>query len=104
MFHTVRINVEMDPPVLKASPFSEMKILLTPLNSMGFRTPFAKINARYEIEEGVNLIEIRNFQEKDKVIIKSKGLEGEAVLGIYSLSTGILLRKLFIKIVPGNFT
>jgi len=94
----------MDPGVLKASPYSSMTITLQPLNPLGFKTPFSKIQARFEIEEGKNLIEMENFIESDKVIIRSKGIEGEVILGIYSIKTGILLRKLVIKIVPGNFT
>jgi hypothetical protein len=104
LFHTVKINVEMDPSVLKASTSSRMTITIVSLNSLGFKTPFSKTEARFEIEEGTNLIEMEKFMENDKVIVHSKGLEGEAVIGIYSLKSGILLRKLLIKIVPGNFT
>jgi hypothetical protein len=94
----------MNPPVLKASPLSSMTITVVPINSLGFRTPFSRVEARFEIEEGSSLIEIERFLENNKVNIRSKGIEGEAVLGIYSLKSGVLLRKLFIKIVPGNYT
>lgn len=92
----------MDPPVLKASPFSEMTITICNVNSLGFQTPFSKVQARFEIEEGSKLVELENFVENNKVKMKSRGLEGEVVLGIYSLKSGMLLRKLSIKIVPGN--
>ena len=92
----------MDPPILKASPFSEMTITISNVNSLGFKTPFSKVQARFEIEEGSKLVELENFVDNNKVKIKSKGFEGEVVLGIYSMKSGILLRKLSIKIVPGN--
>ena len=103
IFHTVKIDVEMDPPVLKASTFSQMTITIVSVNSLGFKTPFSRSEARFEIEEGANLIEMEKFIENNKVVIHSKGVEGEAIIGIYSLKSGILLRKLLIKILPGNF-
>ncbi len=101
-FRTVHVDIEMNPPVLRANLTSEMTLTLTPKNSLGFRTPFAKSRARFDIEEGANLIELVQNMEYDHAVIRSKGIEGEAVVGIYSLKSGILLNKILIKIVPGN--
>ncbi len=101
-FRTVHVDVEMNPPVLRANITSEMTLTLTPKNSLGFRTPFAKSKARFDIEEGANLIELVQTTEYDHAVIRSKGIEGEAIVGIYSLKSGMLLNKILIKIVPGD--
>lgn len=94
----------MEPPVLKASPLSRMEIKIVLKNSFGFATPFAKADVRFETTESANLIELEHFIENDRVIVHSKGIEGEATVGIYSLKTGILLKQLLIKIVAGDYT
>ena len=94
----------MEPSVLKASPLSQMEIKIILKNSLGFATPFAKAEVRFETSEGANLIELEHFMDNDRVIIHSKGIKGEATVGIFSLKTGILLKQLLIKIVPGDYT
>jgi hypothetical protein len=71
-----------------------------PVNSIGFHTPFAKAEVRFEIVDGANLIELVNKVENNSVNVKSKGKEGEAVVGIYSLKSGLELYKILIKILP----
>lgn len=94
----------MEPPVLKASPLSQMEIKIVLKNQLGFATPFAKAEVRFETEEGENLIQLEHFIENDRVLVHSKGILGEAMIGIYSLKSGILLKRLLIKIVAGDYT
>jgi hypothetical protein len=37
-------------------------------------------------------------------MVRSKGVEGEAVIGIYSLKSGAQISRVLIKIMPGNLT
>jgi hypothetical protein len=102
-FRTVKVNVEMNPAFLRASTTSEMSLKIIPVNSLGFRTPFAHQKARFDIEEGANLIELVQTIEYDHAIVRSKGIEGEAIIGVYSLKSGMLLNKILIKIVTNDY-
>jgi hypothetical protein len=62
--------------------------------------PFAESEVRYVIEEGNNLVEIVNEDPKGKCRIRSKGIEGEAIVGIYSLRSGVQVSRVLIKILP----
>lgn len=103
MFTSAGVKIELKPEVLKASVNSELTINVFPINTLGFKTPFGETNARFEIEQGANLIEIREISP-GVAQIRSKGIEGEATVGIYSLKSGILVQKLLIKILPRDVT
>lgn len=94
----------MDPPFLKTSPYSQMVITIIPKNILGIKTPLSKTGVRFEIMEGSNLLELESFLDNDKAIVRSKGIEGEATIAIYSIKSGVLLNKLLIKIVRGDLT
>ena len=98
IFTPVAVKIDTNPPVLRASFNSELKIKVFTVNSLGFETPFSKANARFEIEEGTNLVEI-SHEDPSTVTIRSKGLEGEAIIGVYSLKSGTLLGKVLVKIL-----
>jgi len=100
VFTSVKVKAELDPGFLHASQYSQLNLTVFPANTLGFRTPFAKAEVRYEIVEGGNLIELINTGDIQTVIVKSKGKEGEAVVGIYSLKSGVELYKILIKILP----
>lgn len=70
---------------------------------MGFKTPFGETNARFDIEQGANLIEIKEVSA-GIVNVRSKGIEGEAIVGVYSLKSGMLIQKVLIKILPRDLT
>ncbi len=89
----------MAPPVLRASETSALTVSVFPVNLLGFRTPFGETNARFEIEQGTNLVQMEDVSP-GVVKIRSRGMEGEATLGIYALKSGALLQKLLIKILP----
>lgn len=93
------IKIDLKPDVLRASVNSELTVSVYLVNILGFKTPFGETNARFEIEQGANLVQI---QEVSAGIVKlrSKGVEGEATLGIYALKSGALLQKIMIKILP----
>jgi hypothetical protein len=87
------------PEVLRANPNSELTISVYPVNLMGFKTPFGETNARFDVEQGANLIELREISP-GIAKVRSKGIEGEATVGIYSLKSGILIQKILVKILP----
>lgn len=92
----------MNPKTLYAASRSELLIEVVPVNIIGFRTPFSKAPSAFVIEEGKNLVEIIQLEEGGSAIIKSKGKEGEAVIGIYSISSGAFLGRVLVKILPGE--
>jgi len=98
IFTSVAVKIDTNPPVLRASFNSELKIRVLMVNSLGFKTPFSKTDARFEIEEGTNLVEIAR-EDPSTVTIRSKGLEGEAIIGVYSLKSGTLLGKVLVKVL-----
>lgn len=100
VFTSSDIKVEIDPPVLRAATSSELEIKVYRTNVLGFKTPFSSVELRFQIEEGNSLIELTNEQAEGNLKIRSKGIEGEAIVGIYSLKNGLLLKKVFIKILP----
>ena len=92
--------MELNPGYLYASQYSELIINVFPVNTLGFHTPFSKAEVRFDIVDGSNLIELANTEENHTAKIKSKGKEGEAVIGVYSLKSGLELYKILIKILP----
>ena len=104
IFTTSKVNVAQNPEVLRASLSSQMQVEVYPANMLGFKTPFHDVQVRFEIEEGKNLIELLNETPDGKVTVRSKGIEGEAVLGIYSLKSGAQISKILIKIIRPDLT
>ena len=90
----------MKPEVLKASTASDLEINIYRANLLGFKVPFSNIDLRYEIEEGINLIEIVNQSPDGNIKVRSKGIEGEAVIGVYSIKSGLQISRVLIKILP----
>ena len=99
VFMSNGIKIDMKPEVLRASVASELTVSVYPINLLGFKTPFGVTDARFEIEQGANLVQVEDVSP-GIVKIRSKGVEGEATLGIYSLKSGALLQKILIKILP----
>jgi hypothetical protein len=54
---------------------------------------------RFEIEDGVNLVELSGVTGST-ASVRSKGIEGEAVICIYSLRSGVQITRVLIKIFP----
>lgn len=100
VFTSSDIKVSQVPGVLKASLSSEMKIEVYRVNILGFKVPYSKIEVYFVIEDGRNLIELSEANEEGGVKIRSKGVEGEAVLGIYSVKSGMQIRKIMISVLP----
>lgn len=99
IFNSAKVNVDVEPAYLRASTNSSLNISVYPVNMLGFKNPFGKAGVRFEVEEGNNLIELRD-ETACSVHVRSKGIEGEAIVGIYSLHTGIQISKVVIKIFP----
>ena len=100
IFTTSGIKVEIDPPVLRAVPNSELKIEVYRENMLGFRVPFSAAEVVFAIEEGSSIIELVGDSTGGTVKVRSKGVEGEASVGIYSVKSGLQLKKVLIKILP----
>jgi hypothetical protein len=86
--------------VLKASTSSELEIMVYRKNTAGFKVPFTKAEVRFEVEDGANLIEIIKESPDGFAKIRSKGIEGEAIIGIYSLRSGMQVSRILIKVMP----
>lgn len=100
MFTSSDVKIEMKPDILRASTSSELAINVYRINILGLRVPFSKIEAQFLIEDGNNLIELSGEQTGNSITVRSKGIEGEASVGIYSLRSGMQIRKVLIKILP----
>jgi hypothetical protein len=102
VFTTSKFHIEMNPKILYAASRSELVIEVIPVNIIGFRTPFSKAPSAFVIEEGQNLVEIIQQDGVSSAVIKSKGKEGEVVIGIYSVKSGAFLGRVLVKILPGE--
>jgi hypothetical protein len=91
--------VDIEPPYLRASTTSSLTIKVYPVNRFGFKNLLGSAEVRFEIEEGENLIELAG-ETTESVKVKSKGIEGEAIVGVYSLRSGVMVSKVLIKIFP----
>ena len=94
------IKIEMKPEILRASTSSELEIRVYRINMLGFKVPFSKVDAQFLIEDGKNLIEFIGEGDGNSIKVRSKGVEGEASVGIYSVKSGMQIRKVLIKILP----
>jgi hypothetical protein len=99
IFTSTGVKIELKPEVLRASENSQLEIEVFRQNMLGFMVPFSTVDVRFAIEDGINLVEIVNESSEGSVTIRSKGIEGEAVVGIYSLKSGIQLKKVLVKIL-----
>jgi hypothetical protein len=90
----------MNPEVLKASSSSQLEINVYAVNMVGFKTPFSGVQVRFVVEEGKNLVELSNESPDGKVTVRSRGTEGEAIIGIYSLKSGAQISRVLVKIMP----
>lgn len=100
IFTSTEAKVEVKPEVLRASNNSQLEIIVFRANMLGFKVPFSKVEVRFVITEGANLIEILSESTEGKVTVRSKGIEGEASVGIYSIKSGLEIKKVLIKILP----
>ncbi len=93
-------EVEIKPAILRAAPNSELSIFVFKSNIFGFKVPFSKVEVRFVIEEGANLVSLVNENINGEVTVRSKGFEGEATVAIYSIKSGFQIKKILIKILP----
>lgn len=100
IFTSSDIKIVMKPEILRASTSSELELSVYRVNMLGFKVPFSTIEAQFLIEDGKNLIEFNGEGTGSSIRIRSKGVEGEAIVGIYSLKSGMQIRKVMIKVLP----
>lgn len=97
--NTAKVKVDIEPPYLRASTTSSLTIDVYPVNTFGFRNLLGKTEVRFEIEEGDALISLEELNTQS-VTVRSKGIEGEAIVGVYSLRSGVLISRILIKVLP----
>lgn len=100
VFTSSDIKIKMKPEVLRASVNSELMIEVYRVNILGFKVPFSIVEAQFLIEDGKNLIELYGEENGNSIKVRSKGVEGEASVGIYSIKSGMQIRKITISILP----
>jgi hypothetical protein len=100
IFTSSDVKIDVSPEVLRASVNSEVLISVKRVNILGFEVPFSKVDAAFVIEDGANLVEFVGEPGNSSVKVRSKGLEGEAAIGIYSVRSGMQIRKVLLKILP----
>jgi len=100
VFTSSDIKIDVAPEVLRASVNSEVLITVKRVNILGFEVPFSKVDAAFVIEEGASLVEFAGDPGSSSVRVRSKGKEGEASVGIYSVKSGMQIRKVLLKILP----
>jgi hypothetical protein len=86
--------------VLRASHNSQLEITIFRANMLGLKVPFSNVDVRFVIQEGANLVELVSESSEGSVTVRSKGIEGEAIVGIYSLKSGVEIKRVLIKILP----
>jgi hypothetical protein len=90
----------LEPPVLRASEHSKSELKVYRANMLGWKVPFSVVDVRFQIEEGAGLVTLDNESSEGNVTVKSKGIEGEAIVGIYSVKSGMQIQRVLIKILP----
>ncbi len=100
VFTSSDVRIDIAPEVLRASVNSEVLISVKRVNILGFEVPFSKVDAAFVIEDGANLVEFAGEPGSSSVVVRSKGKEGEATIGIYSVKSGMQIRKVLLKILP----
>ena len=99
IFTSTGPKIELEPEVLRASENSSLEINVYRANLLGFKVPFSSVDVRFAVEEGANLIELINESGEGYAKIRSKGIEGEAVIGVYLLKSGLQIKRVLIKIM-----
>jgi hypothetical protein len=100
VFTTTEAKVVMEPQVLRASEHSVLEIKVFASNMLGFKVPFREVQVRFAVEEGANLIEVISESTNGMLKVRSKGVEGEAIVAIYSLNSGLPIKRVLVKILP----
>jgi hypothetical protein len=90
----------VEPPFLRATESSELVLDAHPVNILGFKVPFKHINVQFIVEEGKNLVELISNQDNHSAVVRSKGIEGEVIISIYSEKGSIPVTKVLIEILP----
>jgi len=75
-----------------------IEIQIIPLNSFGRKAWFRTVNGNFEIEKGIELIEIlTSLEDTDKIKFKSKNKAGQVVISAYS-SYGLFITQLSVEL------
>lgn len=57
----------------------------------------------FRIEQGSNLVEFIPLKGGNKAVLRSKGQEGEVVIGIYLSENGLFVKTVIVKILSSGY-
>ena len=87
------------PENLYADHTSTIKIEAVPINAFGWKIPFRKSRAEFDIIEGENLVDVIQKNEKDGLIIlRAKGIPGKVEISVktkFSLFPNLVTVEIF---------
>jgi hypothetical protein len=85
VFNVYETEIETEPKNLFADNRSVIVISIYPVNALGYKIPFRKINAGFEIKEGRDLIEIVKEDDKNGcMVLRAKNMTGKVIIYIKS--------------------
>ena len=103
LFNIYEIVIKKEPEIIFADTYSQIKIIIQPVNSLGWEIPFRKAGGKFKIIEGRNLITVIFKDEKKGILIlKSTGVPGRIEIIVdseYSLLSSLIKINILPKIV-----
>lgn len=93
-------EIKLTTSTSDVSPNDEriIEIKIIPLNSFGDKAWFRTVNGNFEIERGIELIEIlSSLEDTDKIKFKSKNKAGQVVISASS-SYGLFITQLSVEL------
>ena len=85
IFNIYETTIITEPQNLYANSHSVVKILINPVNALGFKVPFRKISSSFEITEGKDLVDIVKQDNKSGyLVLRARNKTGKVVIYIKS--------------------
>jgi len=102
IFSIYEVTFEQSSSKLFADDQSTFIINAIPVNALGMRAPFRKSNTKYEIREGIELVDVLiNDYESGRLKLRARSKTGKVI--IYAKSEYSLLPTSFEIIIEPNF-
>ena len=82
VYNIYEVEIVSDPKIAFADPAKKVKVIIKPINAMGWSVPLRTVSGTFKITEGINNIEIISINEEEgTLILRSTGVVG--TVGIY---------------------
>jgi hypothetical protein len=94
------VDIRTDPDILYADNNSECIISCVPLNSLGWKVPFRKAKAIFQIREGEDLIEVIQLDEEKGLLRIKAGVKTGTVVIHVRPEKALLPSLVEIRILP----